>query len=97
MNAVSWGILMPIGAIVARYLKVFNSADPTWFYLHITCQSTAYMAGVAGWATGLKLGRDSSGIQYDAHRIIGIILFCLATLQVHVHVVHHPSYSFSLL
>ncbi|KAF8364799.1 hypothetical protein HHK36_033224 [Tetracentron sinense] len=82
LNVVSWGTLMPLGAIIARYLKVFKSADPAWFYLHIACQSSAYIVGVAGWATGLKLGSDSSGIQYDAHRNIGIALFCLATLQV---------------
>ncbi|KAH8506903.1 hypothetical protein H0E87_013637 [Populus deltoides] len=82
LNAVSWGILMPIGALIARYLKVFKSADPAWFYLHASCQSIAYIVGVAGWATGLKLGSESAGIQYDAHRTIGIILFCLGTLQV---------------
>ncbi|KAL1095908.1 hypothetical protein V6Z11_D06G188200 [Gossypium hirsutum] len=82
LNAVSWGILMPLGAIIARYLKVFKSADPAWFYLHASCQFSAYVVGVAGWSTGLKLGSESSGIQYDAHRTIGIILFCLGTLQV---------------
>ncbi|KAJ6332360.1 hypothetical protein OIU76_010694 [Salix suchowensis] len=82
LNAVSWGILMPIGVLIARYLKVFKSADPAWFYLHASCQSIAYIVGVAGWATGLKLGSESAGIQYDAHRTIGIFLFCLATLQV---------------
>ncbi|WRX27880.1 DOMON domain - like 7 [Theobroma cacao] len=82
LNTVSWGILMPIGAIIARYLKVFKSADPAWFYLHASCQFSAYVVGVAGWGTGLKLGSESPGIQYDAHRTIGIILFCLATLQV---------------
>ncbi|KAJ9180838.1 hypothetical protein P3X46_009036 [Hevea brasiliensis] len=82
LNAVSWGILMPTGALIARYLKVFKSADPAWFYLHVSCQSIAYIIGVAGWGTGLKLGSQSSGVQYDAHRTIGIILFCLGTLQV---------------
>ncbi|MBA0568940.1 hypothetical protein Golob_006406 [Gossypium lobatum] len=82
LNAVSWGILMPLGAIIARYLKVFKSADPAWFYLHASCQFSAYVVGVAGWSTGLKLGSESPGIQYDAHRTIGIILFCLGTLQV---------------
>ncbi|XVF75212.1 hypothetical protein PTKIN_Ptkin13bG0169500 [Pterospermum kingtungense] len=82
LNTVSWGILLPIGAITARYLKVFKSADPAWFYLHAFCQVSAYAVGVAGWGTGLKLGSQSPGIQYDAHRTIGIILFCLATLQV---------------
>ncbi|KDP32910.1 hypothetical protein JCGZ_13691 [Jatropha curcas] len=82
LNAVSWGIMMPIGALIARYLKVLKSADPAWFYLHVSCQSIAYIVGVAGWGTGLKLGSDSPSIQYDAHRTIGIILFCLGTLQV---------------
>lgn len=82
LNALSWGTLMPLGAIIARYLKVFKSADPAWFYLHVTCQTSAYIVGVAGWGTGLKLGSDSVGIKYNAHRTLGIVLFCLGTLQV---------------
>ncbi|KAF4379188.1 hypothetical protein G4B88_010582 [Cannabis sativa] len=82
LNAVSWGILMPMGAVIARYLKVFKSADPAWFYLHVTCQTSAYIVGVAGWGTGLKLGSDSVGITQNPHRNIGIALFCLGTLQV---------------
>ena len=82
LNAVSWGILMPMGAVIARYLKVFKSADPAWFYLHVTCQTTAYIVGVAGWGTGLKLGSDSPGVTQNPHRSIGIALFCLGTLQV---------------
>ncbi|XP_020580281.1 cytochrome b561 and DOMON domain-containing protein At5g47530-like [Phalaenopsis equestris] len=82
LNAVSWGILMPIGAIMARYLRVFKSADPAWFYLHVGCQISAYAVGVSGWVIGLMLGSDSKGITYHTHRNIGIALFCLATLQV---------------
>ncbi|KAL6999941.1 hypothetical protein U1Q18_001095 [Sarracenia purpurea var. burkii] len=81
LNAVSWGTLMPLGAMIARYLKVFKSADPAWFYLHVACQSSAYIVGVAGWGTGLKLGSDSPGVQHTTHRNIGITLFCLGTLQ----------------
>ncbi|XP_071730041.1 cytochrome b561 and DOMON domain-containing protein At5g35735-like [Rutidosis leptorrhynchoides] len=82
LNAVSWGILMPMGAMIARYLKVFKVAHPAWFYIHIACQITAYGVGVAGWGTGLKLGSDSVGIKYNTHRNIGITLFALGTLQV---------------
>ncbi|XP_010270148.1 PREDICTED: cytochrome b561 and DOMON domain-containing protein At5g47530-like [Nelumbo nucifera] len=82
LNAISWGTLMPLGAIIARYLKVFKSADPAWFYLHVACQSSAYIIGIAGWATGIKLGSDSAGIVQHAHRNIGIVLFCFGTLQV---------------
>ncbi|KAI3466512.1 hypothetical protein Pfo_023175 [Paulownia fortunei] len=74
--------MVPIGAVFARYLKVFPSADPAWFYLHATCQTSAYIIGVAGWATGLRLGSQSPGVQYTSHRTIGIVLFCLGTLQV---------------
>ncbi|KAJ0017167.1 hypothetical protein Pint_09491 [Pistacia integerrima] len=82
LNAVSWGIMMPAGAIFARYLKVFKpSLGPTWFYLHVGCQASAYIIGVAGWGAGLKLGSQSAGIEYSTHRNIGIALFCLGTLQ----------------
>ncbi|XP_059318339.1 cytochrome b561 and DOMON domain-containing protein At4g17280-like [Lycium ferocissimum] len=82
LNAISWGVMMPMGAIFARYLKTFKSANPAWFYLHAACQTAAYAVGVAGWGTGLKLGSDSAGITYTTHRNIGITLFCLGTLQV---------------
>ncbi|VVA98392.1 unnamed protein product [Arabis nemorensis] len=81
LNAVSWGILFPIGAIIARYMRIFESADPAWFYLHVSCQFAAYVIGVAGWATGLKLGSESDGIRYASHGNIGIALFSLATIQ----------------
>ncbi|XP_059662912.1 cytochrome b561 and DOMON domain-containing protein At5g47530-like [Cornus florida] len=82
LNAVSWGILLPLGAVIARYLKVFKSGDPAWFYLHVACQSSAYAVGVAGWATGLKLGSDSKGLKEETHGNIGLVLFILGTLQV---------------
>ena len=82
LNVVSWGLLFPIGIIIARYLRTFPSADPLWFYLHASCQLSAYVIGVAGWGTGLKLGSESKGFQYTGHRNIGIALFALATVQV---------------
>ncbi|KAI4329903.1 hypothetical protein MLD38_028236 [Melastoma candidum] len=82
LNAVSWGIMLPLGVIIARYLRTFPSADPAWFYLHVFCQFSAYVIGVAGWATGLKLGAESKGIVYYYHRNIGIVLFSVATLQI---------------
>ncbi|EXB84502.1 Auxin-induced in root cultures protein 12 [Morus notabilis] len=82
LNAISWGILFPLGAVIARYARSFESADPAWFYLHVFCQISAYAIGVAGWATGLKLGSESKGIQWSSHRNIGIALFSLATVQI---------------
>ncbi|KAK0591152.1 hypothetical protein LWI29_036231 [Acer saccharum] len=82
LNAVSWGILMPIGAMMARYLKVFKFANPAWFYIHVACQCSAYIIGVAGWATGIKLGNDNPITISEIHRNVGIALFALGTLQV---------------
>lgn len=81
LNVVGWGILFPIGVLIARFLRQIDGLDPAWFYLHAGCQISAYAIGVAGWATGLKLGSQSKGIQYSAHRNIGISLFSLATIQ----------------
>ncbi|XP_031281267.1 cytochrome b561 and DOMON domain-containing protein At3g59070-like [Pistacia vera] len=80
VNMVSWGILMPIGVMTARYMKVFK--DPAWFYAHIICQCLAYTIGLGGAATGIYLGNKSHGIQFNAHRYIGILLFILGFLQV---------------
>ncbi|KAJ1686392.1 hypothetical protein LUZ63_017782 [Rhynchospora breviuscula] len=80
--AISWGVLLPLGVIIARYLKVFKSMDPAWFYLHIICQCSGYILGVAGWGLGIKLGSESKGITFHSHRNLGITLFAFATLQV---------------
>nr|GEV90554.1 cytochrome b561 and DOMON domain-containing protein At3g25290-like [Tanacetum cinerariifolium] len=82
LNAVSWGILFPVGIMIARYLRTWTLADPTWFYLHGFLQVSAYAIGVTGWTTRLKLGSESKGVMYTGHRNIRIALFCLATLQV---------------
>ncbi|KAG5227743.1 cytochrome b561 and DOMON domain-containing protein [Salix suchowensis] len=82
-SSISWGILMPIGAVIARYLKRFESADPLWFYLHVSCQLLAYiLGGLAGFGSGIFLGARSHGVEHSCHKIIGIVLFCLATAQV---------------
>lgn len=80
LNTVAWGILLPLGIMSARYLKVF--ADPAWFYLHLLCQCSGFVIGVAGFGTGLKLGNDSPGIVHHKHRSIGIALFVFGILQV---------------
>eukprot|EP00250_Pteridium_aquilinum_P013410 c21323_g1_i1 orf=222-1457(-) len=80
VNTVGWGILLPCGVIAARYLRPFS--DPAWFYIHVFLQLAGYALGVAGWATGLRLGSYSVGVVYHKHRNVGIALFAVATLQV---------------
>ncbi|KAH9322436.1 hypothetical protein KI387_017075, partial [Taxus chinensis] len=81
LNVVGWSIMLPIGIIIARYLRCIESADPSWFYLHVFCQVSGFVLGVAGWATGLKLGSYSKGIVYSQHRNLGIAIFAICTVQ----------------
>ncbi|KAK1567019.1 hypothetical protein Q3G72_007268 [Acer saccharum] len=78
LNMLGWGILMIIGAIVARHLK---HMDPLWFYCHISIQSLGFLLGLSGVITGLvlnnKLGNDVS-----IHKSLGILILVLGCLQV---------------
>eukprot|EP00250_Pteridium_aquilinum_P014520 c22038_g3_i1 orf=185-1393(+) len=77
----SWGVLIILGAMTARYLKQVPSADPAWFYMHVSLQTSAYLVGITAWAMGLRLGALSPGIEYHSHRSMGISIFTLASLQ----------------
>ncbi|KAH9321184.1 hypothetical protein KI387_015823, partial [Taxus chinensis] len=81
LNSISWGFLLFLGVITARYLGQFESLNPAWFYIHVVLQMTGYSMGVAGWAIGLRLGKLSQGISHDFHRNLGIVMFTLGSLQ----------------
>ncbi|XP_047172958.1 cytochrome b561 and DOMON domain-containing protein At5g47530-like [Vigna umbellata] len=89
LNTVSWGIMMPIGVILGRYLKVFDGLGGTWFHLHRACQSLAFLIAIAGFASGLYIG-NHYGVHHVPHRCIGITLMCLASAQVCVAVFLRP-------
>ncbi|KAL7615804.1 hypothetical protein Lser_V15G01611 [Lactuca serriola] len=55
---------------------------PSKILIHVTCQASAYVVGVSGWATGLKFGSDSIGIEYNTHHNIGIAVFALGTIKI---------------
>ncbi|KAE9459774.1 hypothetical protein C3L33_08321, partial [Rhododendron williamsianum] len=82
LNVVSWGIMMPLGFMAARYLKALGPrADPLWFYTHVSLQLSGNFLGMAGGATELVLGSMSSGNHHLCHMGIGITLFSLGLLQ----------------
>uniref|UniRef100_K4B6N2 Cytochrome b561 domain-containing protein n=1 Tax=Solanum lycopersicum TaxID=4081 RepID=K4B6N2_SOLLC len=88
INAVSWGMMMPLGVVLARlrYLPLQEYYSALWFNLHIYCQSIAYFLGIAGGGLGFYLGRQSSSVkQHSCHRYIGAALLMLATFQVLAH------------
>ncbi|XP_010413350.1 PREDICTED: cytochrome b561 and DOMON domain-containing protein At3g61750 isoform X1 [Camelina sativa] len=78
MAILGWGFLLPVGAILARYLR---HKDPLWYYLHICLQFTGFIFGLAAVILGIQLyNRIHPNI--PAHRGIGIFLLVLSILQV---------------
>ncbi|WCJ26943.1 Cytochrome b561 and DOMON domain-containing protein At5g35735 [Euphorbia peplus] len=77
LNMVSWGIMLPVGALFANAVKALEADFPPLIWLRILWGASTYAIGVAGWATGMQLGNGSHG----AHRILGTLLFCFSTLQ----------------
>ncbi len=68
VQVMGWGLLLPIGALIARYCRAW---DPAWFYVH-----------VAGIGTGVVLSHRVRPSGFYTHRGLGIIIFFLACLQV---------------
>ncbi|CAN1838244.1 Cytochrome b561 and DOMON domain-containing protein At2g04850 [Linum perenne] len=81
MNSISWGVMLPYGAITARYLRHIQSLGPVWFYIHAGVQLSAFFLGTIGFVIGLNLGKSSPGMTYGLHRKLGFAVFCLAGLQ----------------
>jgi hypothetical protein len=76
--ALGWGILMPIGIMMARYFKKY---DPFWFYAHISIQGAGFLLGVAGIIIGFNLNDDGLN-NIDVHKAIGIIILVFGALQI---------------
>ncbi|KAF2289021.1 hypothetical protein GH714_024165 [Hevea brasiliensis] len=80
LNMLGWGIMMIIGAIVARYCKQW---DPIWFYLHTAIQSLGFLLGLAGVICGFVL-EDRLNADVSTHKGLGIFILVLGSLQVMV-------------
>lgn len=79
LNIFGWGVLLPIGAIIARYCKQW---DPLWFYLHVGIQFFGFIIGLSGIVCGVALYNKLHS-SVSAHRGLGIFIFVLGILQVH--------------
>ncbi|XP_073133536.1 cytochrome b561 and DOMON domain-containing protein At3g07570-like [Henckelia pumila] len=78
LNVAGWGILIPIGAMIARYMRHW---DPQWFYSHAIIQSIGFTIGVIGVFCGLAL-ENRLDIYVDKHKALGIFVLILGGLQV---------------
>lgn len=81
INAISWGFLLPLGAVSARYLRHIAAVGPAWFYAHAGIQISAVFLGTVGFSIGIRLGELSPGRVYGLHRKLGFAAFCLGWLQ----------------
>ncbi|XP_047309536.1 cytochrome b561 and DOMON domain-containing protein At3g07570 [Impatiens glandulifera] len=78
LNMLGWGILLPIGVIVARFFKKW---DPLWFYCHVFIQSLGFILGVTGVICGFIL-KNKLSVFVNRHKGIGITVLVLGCLQV---------------
>lgn len=81
INAATWGVLLPAGAVTARYLRHVAALGPAWFYVHAAVQLSAFFLGTVGFALGVRLGELSPGRVYGLHRKLGFAVFCLGSVQ----------------
>ncbi|KAL5202693.1 hypothetical protein ABZP36_013645 [Zizania latifolia] len=79
-----WGILIPLGAIVARYLR---HKEPLWYYLHVLLQFLGYIIGLAGVVSGIALYNRTHS-NFTTHRGLGISVLALGSLQVIAFFLH---------
>ncbi|KAM7276501.1 hypothetical protein ACFE04_018367 [Oxalis oulophora] len=73
-----WGLILPVGAIIARYLK---HKDPLWYYLHAVIQLVGFVFVLATVLLGTRLF-DKSIKNVQGHRGIGIFALVLCILQI---------------
>lgn len=79
-----WGVLVPLGAIAARYLR---HKDPLWYYLHVLVQFLGYIIGFAGVVSGIALYNRTYS-NFTTHRSLGISVLALGSLQVIAFFLH---------
>ncbi|KAK4276122.1 hypothetical protein QN277_019111 [Acacia crassicarpa] len=78
LDGIGWGILMPTGIMIGRYLKAFEATKSPWFHVHWICLIVAYLIGTAGCGVGFHMGID----QFLHYYPLGIYVFGTCTIQI---------------
>ncbi|WMV17959.1 hypothetical protein MTR67_011344, partial [Solanum verrucosum] len=85
VNIFGWGILLPIGVIIARYYKRHPLKCEEWYSLHVLSKVAGFVLGTIGWGLGMSMMKNSPKDQHammSTHGIIGTIIFTFTTIQV---------------
>ncbi|ESW07253.1 hypothetical protein PHAVU_010G114200 [Phaseolus vulgaris] len=78
LGIIGWGLILPLGAIIARY---FRHKDPVWLYLHAVFQFVGFTFGLSTVILGLQL-YSKMHAHIQVHRGIGIFVLVLSILQI---------------
>ncbi|KAH6757478.1 hypothetical protein C2S52_023418 [Perilla frutescens var. hirtella] len=78
VNIMGWGVLLPSGVIMARYLR---ESTNDWYNLHILSQLSGFLLGTLGWGLGISIKNEAKQHRMSTHGILGTIIFAFATLQ----------------
>ncbi|XP_022848619.1 cytochrome b561 and DOMON domain-containing protein At5g35735-like [Olea europaea var. sylvestris] len=81
VNIIGWGILLPIGVIIARYFKKVPLKGNDWYSLHVVSQLSGFLLGTVGWGLGLAIKNAAKETRMSTHGILGTIIFAFAALQ----------------
>ncbi|MEP3276418.1 MAG: cytochrome b561 domain-containing protein [Stappiaceae bacterium] len=86
LMVLAWGILVPLGILIARFFKVVPGQDwpnrldnPAWWHAHRVCQWSAF--GLSVVAVGLILAAPSLHDR-SVHAVFGWIVLSLLIVQV---------------
>ncbi|KAL2475683.1 Cytochrome b561 and DOMON domain-containing protein [Abeliophyllum distichum] len=81
VNIIGWGILLPVGVIIARYFKKLPLKCNDWYSLHVMSQLSGFLMGTLGWGLGLVIKNAAKETRMSTHGILGTIIFAFAALQ----------------
>lgn len=83
----AWGMLIPLGVMVARYFKVMPGQDwpkrldnPTWWRWHLRLQNAGLVVMLAALA-GILFGSDGAWPGVSLHRVLGWTVVTLGLAQ----------------
>ncbi|CAH8356321.1 unnamed protein product [Eruca vesicaria subsp. sativa] len=84
MNMFGWGIIIIIGAIVARHMRQTTAYFYGYllYYSHILIQTTGFLLGLIGIICGLFLEKQTNASNVSTHKALGITILVMGVLQV---------------
>lgn len=78
LGVIGWGVILPYGAIIARYLK---HRDPLCFYLHLSIQLVGFLVVIGAVVIGVVMN-ERLHADIPVHKALGIFTLALSILQV---------------